>query len=130
MQRSELPEERQKLPMDIQRVLSYIEENAFDPELNVQRIKLDCRLRDNNVSSRFRWFLGATIRDYLESRRIDAAADLLRQSRATVMEIAFAVGYNNLQTFYSAFRRRFACTPDAYRRKIQRQGREREKARG
>lgn len=116
-----LPEPRatgQELPTDIQRVLSYIEENAFDPRLNVQRIRLHCGLRDNNVSSRFRFFLGATIRDYLESRRMGAAAVLLRQSGATVMEVAFAVGYNNLQTFYGAFRRKYSCTPDTYRRKI------------
>ena len=118
MQRPEHPADRQRLPADIQRILSYIEENALDPELNVQRIKRHCRLRDNNVSSRFRFFLGATIRDYLESRRMDAAAVLLRQNGATVMEVAFAVGYNNLQTFYGAFRRKYSCTPDTYRRKI------------
>lgn len=118
MQRPEHPEDRQGLPADIQRILSYIEENALDPELNVQRIKLHCRLRDNNVSSRFRFFLGATIRDYLEARRMDAAAVLLRQNGATVMEVAFAVGYNNLQTFYGAFRRKYSCTPDTYRRRF------------
>jgi AraC-like DNA-binding protein len=107
-----------ELPADIQRVLSYIDENAFDPRVNVQRIKLRCGLRDNNVSSRFRFFMGATIRDYLESLRMDAAAFLLRQGGATVMEVAFAVGYNNLQTFYGAFRRKYTCTPDAYRRKV------------
>jgi AraC-like DNA-binding protein len=112
------PSAGRSLPVDIQRVLSYIEENAFDPELNVQKIKSECGLRDNNVSTRFHLFTGVTIRSYLESRRMDAAALLLQQSRATVMEVAFAVGYNNLPTFYGAFHRRYACPPDAYRRKI------------
>jgi AraC-like DNA-binding protein len=124
LRRPEHPAHREDLPADIRRVLAYIEENAFDPELNVQRIKLDCRLRDNNVSSRFRFFLGTTIRDYLESRRMEAAAARLMESRATVLEVAFAVGYNNLQTFYGAFRRRYSCTPDAYRRNME--GRERD----
>lgn len=108
------------LPADIQRVLSYIEEKVFDPELNVQRIKLHCRLRDNNVSSRFRFFTGTTIRDYLEARRMEAAADLLLQGTA-ILEVAFAVGYNNLQTFYAAFRRKYSCTPDAYRREVRKE---------
>ena len=114
---AELPA-RCDLPADIQRVLSYVEENALDPELNVQKIKLDCGLRDNNVSTRFRLFTGVTIRSYLESRRMDAAALLLQQSGATIMEVAFAVGYKNLQTFYGAFHRRYSCPPDAYRKKI------------
>jgi AraC-like DNA-binding protein len=123
MSRPELSEgsPQRKLPTDIQRVLSYIEENAFDPELNVQRIKLHCRLRDNNVSSRFRFFTGTTIRDYLEARRMEAAADLLLQGTATILEVAFAVGYNNLQTFYGAFRRTFSCTPDEYRREVRKE---------
>lgn len=112
-----LPAARE-LPEDVRRVLSHIEENAFDPAMNVQRIRLDCGLRDNNVSSRFRLFVGATIRDYLETLRMDAAAILLKQSGATVLEVAFAVGYNNLQTFYGAFRRKHSCTPDVYRRNI------------
>lgn len=115
------PQPRRELPADIQRVLSYIEENAFDPELNVQRIKLHCRLRDNNVSSRFRFFLGITIRDYLEARRMEAAADLLLQGTATILEVAFDVGYNNLQTFYGAFRRKYSCTPDTYRREVRKE---------
>lgn len=112
------PANRREHPLDIQRVLTYIEENAFDPKLNVQRIKSHCGLRDNNISSRFRLFVGTTIRDYLESRRMEAATFLLRQSQATIMEVAFAVGYNSLQTFYGAFHRRYSCTPDTYRKKI------------
>lgn len=107
-----------ELPEDVQRVLFHIEENAFDPALNVQRIRLHCGLRDNNVSSRFRLFVGSTIRDYLESRRMEAAAFLLEQSGSIILEVAFAVGYNSLQTFYGAFRRRYSCTPDAYRRRV------------
>lgn len=112
-----LPTARE-LPEDVRRVLSHIEENAFDPALNVQRIRLQCGLRDNNVSSRFRLFVGATIRDYLESLRMEAAASLLKQSGATILEVALAVGYSNLQTFYGAFRRKYSCTPDVYRRSV------------
>lgn len=118
MRRPLYPPTARELPEDVRRVLSHIEENAFDPALNVQRIRLHCGLRDNNVSSRFRLFVGATIRDYLESLRMDAAAILLKQCGATVLEVALAVGYNNLQTFYGAFRRKHSCTPDVYRRSI------------
>ena len=116
-----LPEPRAprcELPPDIRRVLFYIDEHALDPELNVRKIKSACGLRDNNVSTRFRLSVGVSIRDYLESRRMEAAVLLLQQSRSTIMEIAFAVGYNNLQTFYGAFHRRYSCTPDSYRRKL------------
>lgn len=106
----------QALPADIERLIACIEANPFDPELNAEVVKRRCGLRDHNASSRFRFYVGASIRDYLESRRLEAASRLLRESRATVLEVALSVGYNNVQTFYGAFRRRYACTPAAYRR--------------
>ena len=118
MRRPVYPPTARELPEDVRRVLSCIEENAFDPALNVQRIRLHCGLRDNNVSSRFRLFVGTTIREYLESLRMDAAAVLLKESGVAILEVALAVGYNNLQTFYGAFRRKHSCTPDVYRRSI------------
>ena len=103
------------LPDDIQLLLACIQENPFDAGLNVEVVKRRCGLRDHNVSSRFRYFVGTTIRDYLESLRLEAAGRLLRGSDATVLDVALSVGYNNLQTFYGAFRRKYSCTPGAYR---------------
>ena len=103
------------LPADIERLVACIEANPFDPELNAEVVKRRCGLRDHNTSSRFRFYIGASIRNYLEARRLEEAARLLRESRATVLEVALSVGYNNVQTFYGAFRRRYACTPAAYR---------------
>lgn len=113
--RPDSPGARPSFPPDIERLVRYIETRLFDPELNAKVIQHRCGLRDHNTSSRFRFYVGATIRDYLEDLRLEAAVRLLRESPSTVLEVAFSVGYNNLQTFYGAFRRRFACTPAAFR---------------
>lgn len=104
------------LPADIERLVACIEANPFDPELNAEVVKRRCGLRDHNASSRFRYYVGVSIRDYLEAGRLEAACRLLKESRVTVLEVALSVGYNSVQTFYGAFRRRYACTPAAYRR--------------
>lgn len=103
------------LPADIARLVACMETNPFDPDLNAEVVKRRCGLRDNNASSRFRYYVGASIREYLEALRLEAAARLLRGTSTTVLEVALSVGYNNVQTFYGAFRRRYACTPAAYR---------------
>ncbi len=118
------PATRPTFPPDIERLVKYIETRLFDPELNTKVIQDRCGLRDHNTSSRFRFYVGATIRDYLEDLRLEAAGRLLRESPASVLEVALSVGYNNLQTFYGAFRRRFACTPAAYRRALRTQSEE------
>lgn len=104
------------LPADIARLVACMEATPFDPDLNAEVVKRRCGLRDHNASSRFRYYVGASIREYLEGLRIEAAARLLRGTSTTVLAVALSVGYTNIQTFYGAFRRRYACTPAAYRR--------------
>ena len=41
-------------PRAVCEILGHINEVLFDSSLNVRSLKLHCRLRDNNVSSRFR----------------------------------------------------------------------------
>jgi len=103
-------------PREIRQVLTCIHENLFSPGLNVQQLKRHCQIRDNNVSSRFRRTVGQTIRDYIESLRMEAAGLLLRERQAGILDVAQSIGYDNPQTFYRAFGKRFHCTPSAYRR--------------
>ncbi len=113
------PLQTMKLSPEMLKVLHHIHENLFDAGLNVETLKFRCRIRDNNVSSRFRHVMGVTIKKYIESLRMQAAALLLQQRRRLgVFDVAHAVGYYHLQTFYNAFQRQYACTPASYRRRL------------
>lgn len=48
--------------------------------------------------------------------RLDRAAWRLLTSRATILEIALAMNWENHETFTRAFRARFAVTPSAFRK--------------
>ena len=105
----------QDLPREIREVLAHIHQHLFDLRLNVRYLKSCCRIRDNNVSSRFRYLMGVTIKQYVETLRMQAASHLLRQEEIGIFDVSFAVGYYNLQTFYRAFERHHGCTPARYR---------------
>lgn len=107
------------LPREVREVLSYIHYNLFDSNLNVQVLKSRCRIRDNNISCRFRYVMGVTIKEYIESLRMEAARWLLESQGVGVFDVAQWVGYYHLQTFYRAFQRKFECTPAACRGKRQ-----------
>ncbi|MEM8933561.1 MAG: AraC family transcriptional regulator [Acidobacteriota bacterium] len=104
-----------ELALDIRRLLHAIHEDPFDSDLSVRSLKQRCRIRDNNVSSRFRFVLGVTIRHYIEILRLEAAVLLLTRLEVGVFDIALSIGYQNPQTFYNAFRRCFDCTPSDFR---------------
>lgn len=111
------PDERE-LPSELREMLHCIHEHLFDPKLSVKTLKSRCGIRDNNVSLRFRWQMGQTIRGYIESLRLRAARRLLKTSECGVFDVALLVGYNHPQTFYRAFERSFNCTPGAYRQRL------------
>jgi AraC-like DNA-binding protein len=105
----------QKIPRELGMVLICIHESLFDPELNVKTIRARCRIRDNNLSSRFRYTLGQGIKEYIQRHRMAAAGCLLRKQGLAVFDVAMAVGYNHVETFYQVFRRHYGCTPGSYR---------------
>src|SRR5262245_16231760 len=87
-----------ELPREIREVLAYIHQHLFDAQLSVRALKSCCRIRDNNISSRFRYLMGMTIKQYVETLRMEAASRLLRAERIGIYDVSVAVGYYNLQT--------------------------------
>lgn len=103
------------LPGDLTSLVDHLHERLFDPELSVKSLRRWCQLGDHNVSSRFRIFTGRTLKSYIEAQRLEAAKQLLRGTQLPIVDIAFAVGYRHVQTFYGVFGRYFGCTPAHYR---------------
>lgn len=96
-------------------LLLAIRDELFSPGLTVRSLMARCHTRDHNVSSRFKIEIGVGIKQYIESLRMEAARQLLSHGRFSAFEVAHAVGYSHLQTFYGAFRRHFECTPGVCR---------------
>jgi AraC-like DNA-binding protein/quercetin dioxygenase-like cupin family protein len=59
--------------------------------------------------------LGRPLSTLIAERRLDHAARLLRHGNDPVTSICLASGHGNLGHFHTVFRRRFGCTPQAYR---------------
>ena len=66
-------------------------------------------------AERFTALLGDPPMRYLTRQRMQSAASRLRQSRESVAEIAFAVGYESEAAFSRAFKREFDQSPAAWR---------------
>ena len=56
-----------------------------------------------------------TFRDYLLDIRMRHAAELLKNTRLPVREVALAAGYHNSSHFYHLFERHFGVSPAIYR---------------
>lgn len=84
-------------------------------DLTLAQLAEQMGVRPHNLSQLLNQSLGMTFYDYINSARVRHACALLKNSRDTVLDVAFASGFNNKATFYSAFRQQMSTTPSAYR---------------
>ena len=61
---------------------------------------------------------GTSFTQYIMDRRLGYAQNLLRDTKKSIAQIAEESGYDNQSYFSQLFKKRFGCTPGAYRKKI------------
>jgi AraC-like DNA-binding protein len=83
--------------------------------LDVETIARAARLSPAHFSREFRRTFGETPHQYLLTRRLERAADLLRRTERTVAEICLLVGLQSVSSFTASFRRAYGMPPAAYR---------------
>ena len=87
--------------------------NDITPESVSKRFFISPRQIDRYIMNQY----GQTFLRRRAHLRVNAAKKLLRQSKDPIAAISRAVGYNSVNTFYSAFRKEVGMTPDEFRRK-------------
>jgi AraC-like DNA-binding protein len=70
------------------------------------------------LTERFARYLGQSPITYLTEWRLELAAESLRRTSRSVMQIATEVGYDSEAAFNRAFKRRFGNPPASYRRQL------------
>jgi AraC-like DNA-binding protein len=59
---------------------------------------------------------GKNFNQFINDYRLAEAEDLLREANdLSIQNIYFDVGFNNKATFYSAFKKKYGCTPTQYK---------------
>jgi AraC-like DNA-binding protein len=75
------------------------------------------------LTERFARYLGQSPMAYLADWRLELAAEALRMTSRSVLQIAAEVGYESEAAFNRAFKRRFGKPPAQYRRAVREQRR-------
>ncbi len=109
------PEVPQQI-VQVRQVLDLIEENLSDSELSIQRLSDAVFLSPAYLSTVFKKSTGLTIGQYLASRRVEKACELLENPEYKWYQIAGMVGYNDPDYFTRVFRRHTGMSPMDYRR--------------
>jgi AraC-like DNA-binding protein len=90
----------------------------------LDEIATEAGLSRSALTERFARYLGQAPIAYLTDWRLELAADALRTTRRSVLQIASEVGYDSEAAFNRAFKRRFGKPPALYRKTSREETRE------
>jgi AraC-like DNA-binding protein len=83
--------------------------------LTVSDLARAAGLSQAHFSREFRRAFGETPHAYLLTRRLERAAELLRNTDRSVLEVCLAVGLQSVGSFTTTFTRVYGMSPTAYR---------------
>jgi len=90
-------------------------DRSYPQPLDVVAPARQARVSPYHFSRRFKEAFGETPHQYVLTRRVERAQELLRNTELSVTEICFEVGFQSLGSFSTAFHKVAGMTPTAYR---------------
>ena len=99
---------------------AYIE-NHYDQKLNISDIADRVNLNGRSFLRRFKKATANTPLEYIQRVKIEAAKKKLETSTDTILEIMYAIGYNDDKAFRSVFKKYAGLSPKQYRLKYNRE---------
>ena len=102
----------------IEQAKHFIERN-FDKKVTLEDVAEVICLSPKYLSRIFKETVGHGFNDHRLAIKISNACELLKNSDHTVTEIAFRLGYQNLESFIRMFVKMKKISPTQYRRKYQ-----------
>ena len=100
---------------NLEEVARYMEEHLDEP-LSIPQLSRRAFLSPTAFKAAFRQRFGLAVHAWLRQRRMERAAQLLRASSLTVLEVAQSVGYSSGSQFTAAFRERYGTSPGKFRK--------------
>ncbi len=98
-------------------VIVYVEEH-IDDNLRSEEAARRIGMSRSYFSTKFKEMTGETFHNYVVSRKMNAAAQRIREGVKNITQIASELGYDNFHYFAKVFAKEYGCTPAEYRNKI------------
>lgn len=98
----------------INKVLDYIDAN-IQKTMSLEELSNIAHMNPSYFSTFFKKYNGINPSEYIRSKRIERAIEHLKFSNKNITEIASLCGFNNMTSFYNAFKKVTSNTPSEYR---------------
>lgn len=96
------------------RAMQIVEEHMSDSQLGVEFLAHKIGMSRVHLNRKLRALTDQTANEFIRTLRLQRAAQLLQRKSATVLEIAYAVGFNNPSHFAECFAKQFGVLPSKF----------------
>jgi two-component system response regulator YesN len=103
-------------PRDIIHDLIEYLDNNFNQTYDRIKLAERFKLNEDYMGQLFKKVTNTNIANYINTKRIEAAKLLLKETDSKVIDIAFHVGFDNLTYFYRHFKKHTGYSPIEYKR--------------
>jgi AraC-like DNA-binding protein len=104
-------------PTRFLQVLHYMDQQ-FAEEITLSHLTDRFQWSERHFQRLFKQHTEQTFNHYLQNLRVQKSCELLRSSQLTISRIAESVGYKDIHSFNTLFKRIVGSTPSSYRRQI------------
>ena len=101
--------------VQMEQALDYIDRNLTE-DIHLEEVAREAAMSSAYFSTLFKKLNGMTLWEYVQSRRIELAAERLVNTDRNVAQIAMECGYNSISNFNHSFKTITGQTPVAYRK--------------
>jgi len=114
----QLPPKRGNISASVVDLVRFYVQDNLSENIKIQDISSSIGISVNHLSRIFKKNHGDTIHQYIITRRIDNAVNLLQSTDRSVKDIATSVGYEDVDYFCRVFKKNKGMTPSQFRKKL------------
>ncbi len=98
----------------LESALDFVEQHLAEEAFGVEDLAQAMNMSRSNLNRKLRALINQSSNQFIQSVRLQRAADLLRQRAGTVGEIAFQTGFSSTAYFVKCFKDKYGQTPGAF----------------
>ena len=98
----------------IAKINDIIKENISTSNLSVEFLASETAISRVQLFRKMKAITGCSPSEYIKAIRLEHAAQILKQSKQNISEVAYMVGFSDPKYFSNCFSEKFGVTPSQY----------------
>lgn len=100
----------------VDKATQYVDDNLSDSTINVEAMASNLGMSRVQLYKKLVSLTGSTPSEFIRQIRLRRAEQMLRESKMSVSEIAYSVGFNNPRYFSKYFKEMYGVMPSQYKK--------------